>query len=200
MRPEQAELVLDTIMGLWDWVMEDETFKAWKRAICDLQDAETAEYVCHELAKSQVNRPRIAQIVEAYNNDRKKHRKPAWLLSGPEVQGMPRSPSDAWSPEGARWAMGYRHEDADFIERNRLAYLTKELGHELGSRMHASTAAEIRNSLVSQAQAQEAEAAAEAAWKSLGETRDERTAAVKQNLLERIDEIEKKSREELGAK
>jgi hypothetical protein len=186
---EQAEEIVETVQAAWDWVMESVTFDIWVKAIAELDDFETCEFVTIELAKYQPARPRIATVIESYKRQRDLDRKarPTWLLAGPPIPGMPTSSSDAWSSEGARWAMGFRLEDEVTIERNRRKHLIDWHGEQLGAKQHEETWQKIRDLLVSREHAAECEDEARANWLGLGETNIARSQVVRLKLREAVE-------------
>lgn len=102
----RAEEIVESVGRAWDWVMEPETFELWSDAVAELLDADAAECGVVDLYKSQAQRPRIADIIEAYRAQMRRRPEPAQApsLAAPRHPGIPAVPELAWSPDGARWA------------------------------------------------------------------------------------------------
>jgi hypothetical protein len=85
---------------------------------------------------------------------------------------LPTRPDRAWSPEGARWALGYQH-GCIFADQ-----LWEAGGGEgpngLSIKVPTLTADDVER----------AEKAAKQEWESLGETQHDRIAAVKAKMLD----------------
>lgn len=116
MTQPDAAAVLETIQAGWSWQMSSMTHKVWLHSLEKWEDTEAAEIAVIELVGKLTRRPNLGEIRQHYEAVARRleaERKADVARSVLDRVALPAGhlvipsvPDLAWSPEGARWAVG----------------------------------------------------------------------------------------------